>query len=431
MGMAALHPYRSVLRHPVARRLFWSQALSSLGDWVGLAGLVVLAYRVSGSTLGSGGLLAVQGAAAILGGTVLGGWLDRLDRSRALSGVYAVAGAALVLPLVHPRMWTVLLAAGLVGLLRPVASALRYAITADKVPEDLLGPVVAAQKAAGDVSVAVGLSVGGAAAVALGPHASVLADVATFLVAAAICTGLPRGRGEVEGGAGPLIGLRLIADTPRLRWFLGAIALLATVSALPEVLAPAVAGDSLWLAAVLAGQAAGTAAGGLVLGTRRDLERAAPLMAGVAATVGSLVLGAMAVAAHPALLAVANLALGFALSVGVLGQTAFTRAAPRGRTGAVVAAGITLSMVAEGLGSLLVGAAATRLTPSAGYTAAAAATAIGLGLLWAARGQADTVVIGDDAPSAIRSGAAPREPAGAGAPRFVTVPAPPPALVRG
>lgn len=403
--------YATMLRHPVASRLFWSQALSGLGDWIGLAGLLVLAHRASGSAVGPAGMLAVQGGAAIVGSVALGAWVDRFDRSRALSATYATSAGALLLPVLVPRMWAVLLAAALIGVQRPLAASLRYAITGSRVDPDLLGTVVAAQKAAADTAIALGLSTGGAVAVLLGPGPSLLLDAGTFLLAAVVCLGLPSDRGEGARGDGPLVGFRLMLDTPRLRWFLGAIVVLAAVSSLPEVLAPSVAGESLWLPAVLAAQAVGTALGGLALGTRRHLEHAGPMLVGLAATAAALLLGAGLVG-HPGWLAVANLVLGLALSVGVIGQTGFTRAAPPGRAGAVVAAGITTAMIAEGAGSLLVGLASSRLTPAAGYLAAAVATTAGLVLLWMTRDQERTVTVPDVAPR-----------------RAAQVPAPPPLAV--
>ncbi len=64
--------YRAVLAHPVASRLAIADALSVLGDFVGLGALLLLAYARAGSALGPAALFAVQALPALLVGTAGG-----------------------------------------------------------------------------------------------------------------------------------------------------------------------------------------------------------------------------------------------------------------------------------------------------------------------------------------------------------------------
>ena len=368
--------YREVFVDRRARALFLSAAVSGLGDWIGLAGLVVLAYERSGTPIGSGALFAVQGGAAIAATVLIGPWLDRFERSRGLVVTYGIGTFAVLLPLVFGGLWPLLVAAAVVGALRPTAAALRHAIAGAELPEELLGPVVALQKATGDATAALGLAVGGAITVVLGAALSLGLDAATFALAAARALALPRSRGSMEVRRGAFEGARLWFDDRQIGFYMVVLVAFAAVSALPETLAPAVAADSGWLPAVLAAQAVGSAIGGVLLGHRHDLERAGPMVVGLAAVAVTLVFGAIAATGHPAWMALANLLLGLALSVMVLGQTAFTRAAPKDLLGAAVASAITAVMAAEGLGSLFLGAVAERGGTGSAYAAAAIGVAL-------------------------------------------------------
>lgn len=90
---------------PAFRRLWLSQVLSSLGDWIGLVALTVIAKDVGGDNFG-GGAVSLVLAARILPGLFMspfvGVMLDRLDRKRVM--VLTDIGRGLVLcglPFVH------------------------------------------------------------------------------------------------------------------------------------------------------------------------------------------------------------------------------------------------------------------------------------------------------------------------------------------
>src|SRR3982074_151988 len=96
--------YRVGLGGVVAGRLLFVQAISELGDFVGLSALLVLAYRQTGSVIGPAAVFAARTIPAVLVGTVFSSWLDRPPRRAALV-VLACAGALLVAAVAaHPTV---------------------------------------------------------------------------------------------------------------------------------------------------------------------------------------------------------------------------------------------------------------------------------------------------------------------------------------
>jgi dTMP kinase len=97
---------RSVLRVRPYRRLWYSTALSSLGDWLGLLATTALAtslatgYRAQNYALG--GVLVVRLLPAILLGPLAGAFADRFDRriTMVVSDVLRF-GLFLTIPLAH------------------------------------------------------------------------------------------------------------------------------------------------------------------------------------------------------------------------------------------------------------------------------------------------------------------------------------------
>ncbi len=373
--------YQEVFRDKTARALFTSAAVSGLGDWVGLAALVVLAFERSGSSVGPGALFLVQGLGAITATSLLGPQLDRFDRARALTVCYVIGAASVTLPLLFSGLWAVIAASTMVGILRPTSAALRHAIAGNELDSALLGPVVALQKATGDVTAAIGLATGGLLTVFIGPSLSLGLDSLTFLAAGVLVLTLPRGRGAMDVRRSPFRGYAVWLRDPALRSIMLVIAAIAAVGALPETLAPEIVGDSAWFAAVVSSQALGTAAGGLLIGHRRDLERAWVLITGLGLSGALLLLGALVVGWAPWALTGANFLLGAAFSVMVLGQTAITRRAPKDRIGAVIASAITTVMLAEGIGSVIVGGISDLFGPAAAYASPGVLVLISAGLL--------------------------------------------------
>lgn len=373
--------YGQVLVHPVSRRLYAASTISLLGDWVGVAALVVLAFDLGqDSVVAPAAIFTVQGVAAFVGTSLAGPWLDRLDRRLGVTAGYAGGALALLLPvLVQDSLLALYVAAGVLGALRPITGALRHAVAGNDLPSDLLGPTVALEGATGQLLVAVGLALGGALAVGTSAVTALTFDIATFSVSAVIAIGLPRGRGadavtRPRWSDGHRVWLGDLA-TRRLGLLLVSSAF---VGALPETLAPlgsALPDDptnDVWLPFVIAAQASGTALGSLAAGLNRQFEQGAGLIGLTLASAAMLGVGAIAFPVHPAALGMANLLFGFAFTYTITARTAFTRTVDPAQLGAAVASAITLVMLAEAVGSVTLAWIAEVGSPGLAYLVAGA-----------------------------------------------------------
>jgi dTMP kinase len=101
---------RGVLRVTPFRRLWYSTALSSLGDWLGLLATTALAtslahgYQAQNYALG--GVLVVKLLPAIVLGPLAGAFADRFDRRRTMViSDFIRFGLFLTIPLVHSIPW--------------------------------------------------------------------------------------------------------------------------------------------------------------------------------------------------------------------------------------------------------------------------------------------------------------------------------------
>jgi dTMP kinase len=101
---------RGVLRVTPFRRLWYSTALSSLGDWLGLLATTALAtsltHTYQAQNYALGGVLVVKLLPAIVLGPVAGAFADRFDRRRTMVISDAIRfGLFLTIPLVHTVAW--------------------------------------------------------------------------------------------------------------------------------------------------------------------------------------------------------------------------------------------------------------------------------------------------------------------------------------
>jgi len=353
-GVADVRPgYRAVLRHPVAGRLIGVKAISELGDFVGLAALLLIGYQQTGSLLGAAAVYTARALPAILVATLLGGWLDVPPRRPALCVLALAGAAALTLPTAFPTASTALVASAILGAVRAAYVAITTAVVAESVDRAIQLPYFG-MAAVINLSVQVGgIAVGSGLSLVLGPRVALLADLLSFLVAAAILALLPLAdRRARRDRLPPGAGFVLIWRQPTLR----VLALLtwATLvcSALPETVATNAPRG--WIPAAMASSALGGAVFAGVAGRSRFLER--PLnQARIAAVLGvSLVGGAVVLFAggHPLLLVVANTVIGAATGWTVGAQATFARLAPAGRMGQLEATMIASNLFLEGVGVL-------------------------------------------------------------------------------
>jgi MFS family permease len=351
---AAPTGYRAVVRHPIAGRLIAVKTVSEVGDFVGLAALLLLSYKQTGSLLGAAAVYTARSLPAILVATLLGGWLDSPRRRPALV-LLALAGAgALVIPAALPNATTAVLAAALLGAVRAAYAAITTAVVAESVDRSIQLPFFGLAGTINSLAQVAGIAGGSALTLLVGARTALLLDLASFLVAAAMLTTVPlHGRGRRRERLPPGAGFVLIWRQPTLR----VLACLTWATLICSVLPETVATDAAptgWIPAVMAASALGGGVFMGFMGRGRFLEKplhqaqiAAAL--GVALLAGSVVLFA---GAHPLLLVLANLAIGAATGWTVGAQATFARLAPAGRMGQVEATMIASNVLLEGVGVL-------------------------------------------------------------------------------
>jgi hypothetical protein len=369
--------YRALFRHPVAARLVIARGISELGDFTGLAALLLLAYDQTGSVLGPAAVYAARTLPALLIATVFSGWLD-VPARRTMLVWLSVAGAVLIaIPTVVPRPVPAIIAAGLLGAVRAAYSSVNVAIAAETVDPPLRLPLFGLSAFANQATQIAGLLAGASATQLIGPRAALLIDLVSFLVAAAVLAGLPARRQHRRGPRPPATaGARIIARHPVLR----GVALLtlgtALSGALPETLAPGLATGG-WLPVVLSASALGGAVFVLLAGRRAWLAQVTGQVMVAAGLAAALLLAGLliAVGAPSWALAGANALIGACGGWLIGAQATFARLAPSERLGQVEATMVAANIVASGCGIFLLGATAAVFGAAAAYGVAGVALA--------------------------------------------------------
>lgn len=188
----------SALRNQSFRRLWLAGLISDTGDWLLLVSLPILAYRYTGSTLGTSIVFLVELIPPVLLAPVAGSIADRFDRRRTLMLVSTVQAAALTpLLLVHgrsglPIVYAVVVAqAALASVFDPTKSALMPLLVKP-------GQLVSANSLVGlnqNVGRLVGGSLGGVLLAAGGGLTTiVVTDLVSFLAAAGLIATLAGNR---------------------------------------------------------------------------------------------------------------------------------------------------------------------------------------------------------------------------------------------
>jgi MFS family permease len=213
-----------LLRRPGFRRLWGVGAVSETGDWLLLIALPVYVLQLTGSTLTTSTVFLVELAGALLASPLAGVLADRWDRRRLLIGA-SLAQAALLLPLlaVHGTgtLWIVYLVTAAQAVLSTANDPVRQALLPAAVEPDELAGAAAQLGIAANLARLVGGALGGLVLQAYGLSGVVLADAATFVLAALLLTGwavprVPRTAAPAGAGREWLAGLAVIRGDPRL-----------------------------------------------------------------------------------------------------------------------------------------------------------------------------------------------------------------------
>jgi MFS family permease len=260
------------------RALWFAQVLSVIGDQLARVALTLLVFDKTHSPLLAAGTFAASVIPPALGGVTLSGIADRLPR-REVMICCDLGCAALIAAMALPGMPI----AVLVGLLFLVSliSAPFTSARAALYPEILAGDsyVVGTAVTLTTLQFAqvLGFALAGVVVSSFGVTTSLVADVATFLVSAAITrlwvrarpAAWIRGRREDISPAGRIGGLRLVFADPKLRFpmLLGwLVAFLDVHEGISAPLAASVGGGAVAVGIILASGALGSSLGAIGFG---------------------------------------------------------------------------------------------------------------------------------------------------------------------
>lgn len=203
-------------RHRDFSLLWWGGLVSIAGDWMLMAVLPYVVYLTTGSTVATAGMTVAELAPGIVLGSWAGVLVDRWDRRRVLivaNLLEAVTVCGLLLVVQDERSLPVLyvVAAGQ-SAISAFSLPAETALLPTLVPERHLVPANALNVLNNRIGRLAGLPVGTALYAGWGLSAVVLADALTFLVAAAVVSGI-RARADLPAPVTQEVGrLRAFLD---------------------------------------------------------------------------------------------------------------------------------------------------------------------------------------------------------------------------
>jgi Na+/melibiose symporter-like transporter len=290
-------------------RLMLSAGIISLtGDWILIIGLIYRVYAVTGSTVASALTMASSFAPQVLLGAVAGVFADRWDRKRTMIVADLLLAAGL-LPLLLVRgagqVWIVFVVMFAEGAVSQFFSPAQQALVPRLVPDDELLAANALNGQVSNASRLAGSAIGGVLVAAGGLAAVTLTDAASFVASAALLT-LVRTSGRAaapdptDGAVRSRLGrvgteLRKGLSLSVRHRLLRALMIFALVTSIGEgimstLFTPFVEhvlhGSSQAFGLVVAAQAVGGIAGGVVAASAGHRVRASRLL-----SVGALVFG--------------------------------------------------------------------------------------------------------------------------------------------
>ena len=397
---------RDAITRPGVRLLLGAGLISLTGDWVLRVGLAYYVYALTGSTIASAGMLLASFVPQIALSSLAGVFVDRWDpkRTMVVTNVVLAGGLVPLLLVRHPRdVWIVYVVMAWEGAVQQFftpAEQKTLPLVADPPQLPTVNALFGQNR---DTSRLLGAALGGVLVAAGGLVPVVVADAASFVIAATFCSMLPvvaAGRRSQRTGRGWTMlhdrvrklreewadGLRLSTRESVLRALLIFLAIVSVgEGAMGTLFAPFVrsvlhggGGD---FGFINAAQAAGGISGGLVaasLGRRLDpvatLSYCAIAFGAVDLVLFLYPLAWPAVWPAAVLIAGAGVAGTFMLTAAMTLMQEHTTDRYRGRVfgalGAVEGVAIVTGTVAAGVLAHVLGIVAVLSVQGAGYVAA-------------------------------------------------------------
>jgi MFS family permease len=197
------------------RRLLIGGLVSKTGDWLTVGALMGWVYQETGSTGSVALLMLVRLAPPILGGGAAAAFVDRVPRERLLVVVEllrAIALATVVTGLLSGMTVLVYVAIGVSGLLAAISQVAVSALIPRLVPAAQLPAANGLNSVMESTAMATGAIAGGLLLALVGVVPALVADLSTFLLAAALFAGIP-----AAAGAGATTAEDVADDTPKPR----------------------------------------------------------------------------------------------------------------------------------------------------------------------------------------------------------------------
>ena len=194
--------FGDVLANPEFRAMYVAQALSVVGDQLARIAVAILVFNRSHSALLTGISYAISYLPWVVGGPLLAGYADRLQR-RSVMIFCDLVRALLVLGIALPHipLAGLLVLVTLVSLMEPPFAAARAAMLPDVVGEgENYAQAASLANTTNNFGVVVGFAVGGAIVAGLGARQTILLDAATFGLSAVLIARRVRPRPAADAG---------------------------------------------------------------------------------------------------------------------------------------------------------------------------------------------------------------------------------------